>query len=119
MMPGSQFSFPDEVEFRESLGVMPQPFNEDGTAFFVSIESGTGETLQVSWDVMGCSVRCQILRVGEVLIDLFREGTSGLTLRSEKSAIFIVAHYEIPGLAGELCVQALPTFQVVDNLLLA
>ncbi|WP_329380437.1 hypothetical protein [Streptomyces sp. NBC_01716] len=117
-MPQRELKFPSEQEFIEALGVVPQSENSEDLTFSVTVELGSEKAL-ISWDVLGCSVRFRIHRAEKLVIDLFREGVSEFSLRSDAGKTRLFVRYEVADVAGELSMQVLPEFQVMDAMLLS
>jgi hypothetical protein len=116
MMAYHEFVVPTGEEILDALGVEPEESVEDPMVRIIPVLSSTGDTLVISFDVAGRSVRCQWLRGSVLILDLFREAATRLTVDSGNGNAWIRVCFETDSLAGELEVQVHPEIRVNDRL---
>ena len=110
------FVVPTGEEILDALGVEPEESVEDPMVRIIPVLSSTGDTFVISFDVAGRSVRCQWVRGSVVILDLFREAATRLTVDSGNGNAWIMVCFETDSLAGELEVQVHPEIRVNDRL---
>ncbi|TDP27614.1 hypothetical protein [Nocardia ignorata] len=81
-------SYPDEQDFIEILGVVPEVLTGEVGVTRVVLKTGEDEILSLVIDVVSCSVRLKWVKAGSVLLDMYREFVSQVTL--DKAGQFIV-----------------------------
>lgn len=114
-----QFIVPEDAEILDALGVEPEASGSDETLRTVRITAGSGESLSLSYDIVGRSVRLQVRRSEGVMVDLFHEGAVQLRLPRNVGSIAIEIDFQTDSTRGELKVQVQPSLSIVDNYLLA
>lgn len=111
-----EFVVPPAEEFLRAFGVEPEPAGEEPTILAVRIPGSSGESVELSFDVPGRSVRFRWFRGSDLMLDLFREGAVGLTLDPDGAGVTV--HAETDDLAGDLHITVKPGVSVRDALLL-
>lgn len=106
---------PTREEFRRAFGAEPEPAGDEPTVRAVRIPTAAGESITLSFDIPGRSVRFRWYRGSALLLDLFREGATRLVL--DPGGTGVTVHAETDELAGDLHVQFTPEMSVHDALL--
>ncbi|TYB43957.1 hypothetical protein [Actinomadura chibensis] len=114
-----QFEVPEDAEILDVLGVEPELSASEEMTRIVRLPGGEGESLTLSYDIPGRSVRLQLQRQQELLLDLFREGAERLRLRSDAKSTAIEVDFQTESTRGTLDIQVRPAILIKDRTLLA
>ncbi|KNB53558.1 hypothetical protein AC230_02615 [Streptomyces caatingaensis] len=107
-----EFSVPDEQSILESLGEWPEEV-EEGVHQLALCREG-GETLKLSYSVLGRSVRVQWVDTsGKTVVDLFKEGATRLAVTS--TGFTVSSH--MGECTGEMVVEVFPVISVTERVL--
>ncbi|ATY11692.1 hypothetical protein CU254_15395 [Amycolatopsis sp. AA4] len=108
----------DEVWF-SAFDVFPRTEATPGDDFVrgIGIPLSETEELHVSWDVRHHSVRIRYQRGPGVVVDVFRELVTVLTVESRETGPVIAMEYRAEGCGGRTCVETRPAFSLTDVLL--
>jgi hypothetical protein len=114
-----QFVVPDDEMVLEVLGVLAEVGEEAAvrTLRFSDPDAAEG-SVELTYDVPGRSVRCRWVRGGAVLLDVFREGATALSVASGGDGAVVEVRFETESLAGVLRVAVQPRVSICDELLL-
>ena len=109
----------DDQAWLAALGVLPSTEEASGDDYVreLVIPVSGSEEVRVTWDVTDGSVRVRHLRDGSIVLDLFRELATRLTVVSTGSAREVVVEYGSADWSGRARVQVLPEVRVEDNVL--
>jgi hypothetical protein len=116
MSPASEeFTVPSDSEILEILGVVTDAEDGEETVRVMRF-SAEGEEMKISYDVIGRSVRVQLAKGDRVLVDLFREEMSQISVGRTRGAAEISAFSDIGELRFSLVVRVEPSFAVSDRI---
>ena len=111
---------PADTQWQHSFGVVPDRDTDIEEAWVraICVEPQDDETLRVSWDVHGDSVRLRWSQGDRVRLDLYREGVSRLSIIDQgHGETRLRADYRQDGLQGVLTAQVWPHFACTHTLL--
>jgi YD repeat-containing protein len=112
-----EFIVPDDQEILEAIGEWPEA-EEDSEARLLVFRGEGGETIRFTYDALGRSVRVQWKNgLGDMLLDVFREGATRLTVHSDMRIAFIAVEFVMGECAGKMEIQVQPKLAVKDQLL--
>ena len=102
-----------------TFGAVPQTEETSGDEFVreLRIPLSATEELHLTWDVIHQSVRFRYVRAAEVVVHLYREGATLLTVGDHETGPIVVLEYQADGCRGRAHVQTRPNFAVKDTLL--
>lgn len=115
-----QFVVPDDAEVFDVLGVPPAEVGEEVAVRTLHLEDPDAVEgfVELTYDVTGRSVRCRWVRGEAILVDLFREGATNLSVSDGGSGAAVEVRFETESLAGRLQVTLRPRVSIRDELLL-
>ncbi|MGV9299238.1 hypothetical protein [Amycolatopsis sp. NPDC003676] len=105
----------DEAWF-SVFDVLPQAEEATGDDFVREVRIPVSETeeLHLSWDAMHRSVRFRYRRAADVVVDVYREHATLLTIEIRDTGPVVVAEYRADGCRGRTSVRLRPTFALAD-----
>ena len=112
-----EFIVPSHEAIVDALGVEPEISAGDVDTWVLRLAAPEGESFIFSYSVPDRSVRCQWMRDGAPVVDIFREGAASFAVESDRRIAKITVFFEVDGLCGQLDLQVLPRFSVIDKLL--
>ncbi len=118
-MEHPQFIVPNDAEVLDALGVEPESAGGDETVRVVRIPGSSGDTLTLSYDILGRSVGLQLHQPHGLLLDLFYEGAERLRVRSDAASTAIEIDLRTESTRQNLDIQVRPDLIVRDRCLLA
>ncbi|KMS86265.1 hypothetical protein ABZT16_25810 [Streptomyces flaveolus] len=111
-----EFIVPQDEEILNAIGEWPQA--DESGARLLTWQGSEGASLTFSYDTLSRSVRVRWMHGnGDVVLDLYREGATRLTVSSTASATYISIEFHMGECAGEVVIQASPELSVQDRLL--
>jgi len=114
-----EFIVPDDQDILEAIGEWPET-EEDGSARLLTIPGQEQESIQLSYDALARSLRVRWRnRSGHEVLDIFREGATRMTVRSDRSSTFLSLEFDMGECSGEMEIQVFPTLAIKDRLLFA
>ncbi|GAA1018821.1 MULTISPECIES: hypothetical protein [Amycolatopsis] len=108
----------DEVWF-SVFDVLPRTEEATGDDFVREVRIPVSETeeLHLSWDATHRSVRFRHRRESDIVVDVYREHATLLTIEVRDTGPVVVAEYHANGFRGRTAVRFRPTFALTDVLL--
>ena len=113
-----EFVVPTDEEFLDAFGEIPAQAGDEPTTRSVRLDNGAGEEVELTYDVLGRSVRFRWYRGPVLMLDLYREAATRMTVSSGRGIGGVSVAFEADGFAGKLDLQVFPTVRVTDDLLL-
>jgi hypothetical protein len=113
-----EFVVPSDAELLDTLGVSPEPVEDDPTVRSFQLASGTGDDATFSYDIPGRSFRVQVRSGGVTRLDLLRESATQLAVSVDNGAFRVRVMMKSSDLAGELDVSVGSEIVVRDKLLM-
>ena len=113
-----EFLVPSDDEILDTFGVDVEPIDDFIRGFTLDDPEHDGGTLAFSYDVPGRSVRCRWTRGDKVLLDVFREGATRLTVWWRSGTGGIDVTIETDSLEGRFAVTLEEGISITDSLLL-
>lgn len=113
-----EFVVPTDEEILDAFGEIPAQAGDEPTTRSVRLDNGTGEEIELTYDILGRSVRFRWYRGPVLMLDLYREAAARMTLLSGYGVGGVSVAFEADGLTGRLDLQIFPTVRVTDDLLL-
>lgn len=107
-MEYDQFIVPSDADVFDALGVEPGPSDDDQTVRVVRITDRSGNTLTLSYDILGRSVRLQLHQPHGLLLDLFYEDAERLGVRSDAASAAIEVDFRSESTRQNLDIQVRP-----------
>jgi YD repeat-containing protein len=111
---------PADAQWQRSFGLLPERDTDIEEAWVraACVEPQEGETLRVSWDLHGNSVRLRWSQGDRLRLDLYREGVYRLSIIDQGDGeTRLRVDYQQDDLQGVLTVQVWPHFTCTDSLL--
>lgn len=114
-----EFFVADDEVWLSAFGVLPQAEEASGDDWVreVWVPVSVTEELHISWDVVQQCVRVRYTRASDVIVDLYREQATLLTVDDHKTGPVVVLEYYAEGCSGRTRVQTQPTLAVKDTFL--
>jgi len=112
-----EFVVPTDEEILDALGQAPEQAGAEPTTRTVRLDNGAGDEVELTYDILGRSVRCRWHRGPVLMLDLFREAATRMTVSSGRGAAGVTVAFETDSLAGTLDIQVYPSVRVADALL--
>ena len=108
----------DEV-WLSAFGVLPQveEATGDDEVREVRVPVSATEELHITWDLTDRSVRVRYKRASDVIVDVFREQATLLTVEDHKTGPVVAVEYHAEGCHGRSLVQTKPIFSLQDTFL--
>ena len=99
--------------------VFPQTEESSGDDFVREVKIALSETeeLHLAWDTSHRSVRIRYRREADLVVDVFRELVTVLTIEIREAGPVIAMEYRAEGCRGRTCVRTRPAFALTDVLL--
>lgn len=119
MMSYREFVVPDDETVLEVLGV-PARIGEEVAVRTVRLadpEAMEG-AVELTYDVPGRSIRCRWMRGGAVVMEVFREGATVLSVSNGGGSTVIEVRFETESLVGVFRIAVSPRVSICDELLL-
>lgn len=113
-----EFVVPSDAEMLDTLGVSPEPVEDDTTVRSFRLASATGDDVRISYDVPGRSFRIQVSSGNVMRLDLLRESATRLSVGADGGNFLVRVLIESEDLAGELEVSVGSDIVVRDRLLM-
>jgi hypothetical protein len=106
----------DEV-WLSAFGVLPQAEEVSGGDLVREVREPVSETekFHLTWDAMDQSVRFRFWRASDVIVDVYREQATLLTIEAHETGPIVVLEYYAQGCRGRTRVQVQPTFALDDR----
>jgi hypothetical protein len=114
-----EFVVPSDAEMLDTLGVSPEPVEDDPTVRSFRLASATGDDVRMSYDVPGRSFRVQVSSGNVMRLDLLRESATRLSVGADGGDFRVRVVVESADLAGELDVSVGSEVVVRDRLLMS
>ncbi|WP_409181177.1 hypothetical protein F9C11_32505 [Amycolatopsis sp. VS8301801F10] len=83
----------------------------------VRIPLSGAEELHLTWDVVQHSVRIRYRRESDLVVDVFRERVTVLTIERHETGPVVAVEYRAEGCSGRARVRTRPAFALTDVLL--
>jgi phage baseplate assembly protein gpV len=112
-MSHEEFVVPEDAEIVDAFGVDVESKESDPMTQSFDVVNDSGDSVAISYDIAGRSVRVRWNREGTPLLDLYREGATLLQV----SDVGVTVQFESAELTGKLTVQLRPTVEIRDALL--
>ncbi len=106
----------DDDVWLSAFGVLPQAEEASGDDWVREVRapvSVTGE-LHLSWDVINQSVRVRYTLASDLIVDVYREQATLLTVDDRKTGPVVVLEYYAEGCRGRTIVRTQPTLALTD-----
>ena len=106
----------DDDVWLSAFGVLPQAEEASGDDWVREVRvpvSLTGE-LHLSWDVVHQSVRVRYTLASDLIVDVYREQATLLTVDDRKTDPVVVLEYYAESCRGRTFVRAQPTLALTD-----
>ncbi|MFG3292690.1 hypothetical protein ACGF3G_28275 [Streptomyces sp. NPDC048179] len=117
-MASDVMEIPDDPDFLEVFGAIPEPMEHDPDVWRVETVVGdAGELVALSFDIGARSVRLTRELMGERDVELYREQVDRILLYSRGGERGIVVEVDIPSFKSELRVVVSPRFRLMDPML--
>lgn len=102
-----------------AFGVLPQIEEASGNELVrdVRVPVSVTEELHVTWDTAGQSVRVRYKRALDIIVDVYREQATLLTIEDHEIGPAVALEYYAEGCRGRTRVQVQPTFALQDTFL--
>ncbi len=113
-----EFVVPTDEEIIDAFGEAPEQVGDEPTIRSVCLDNGAGDQVELTYDVLGRSVRLRWHRGPVLMLDLYREAATRMTVSSGRGVGGVSVTFETEGPAGKLDLQVYPTVRVTDDLLL-
>ncbi|MDR7252424.1 hypothetical protein J2X46_001400 [Nocardioides sp. BE266] len=109
----------DDASWLDAFGFVPQTEEISGDAYVreIRVSTGVAEELHITWDVADDSVRVRHRGNERILVDLFREQATRLTIERDEHGTALVLEYGGPDGAGRARIQVSPEVVIEDNFL--
>ncbi|MFD5092371.1 hypothetical protein ACFWMR_17345 [Amycolatopsis thailandensis] len=106
----------DEV-WLSAFGVLPhtEAVSGDHLVREVRLPLSESEELHVTWDLTAWSVRVQYSRASDVIVDVYREQVSLVTIDDHRSGPVLEVDYHAEGGRGRMSVRTRPAFALADT----
>ncbi len=115
-----QFVVPNDADFADAFGAVVESVDgEEEYVRSVTLTTASGASLVLVYDSIGRSVSVRLVDSGVILLDLYREGATLLSVESARGSTGVVVAFETEELAGKLVVQIFPDLKVSDTMLFA
>ncbi|RSM79678.1 hypothetical protein DL991_12760 [Amycolatopsis sp. WAC 01375] len=114
-----EFVVADDDVWLSAFGVLPQAEEASDDDWVRELRvpvSVTGE-LHLSWDVLHQSVRVRYTWASDLIVDVYREQATLLTVDDRKTGPVVVLEYYAEGCRGRAFVRTQPTLALEDTFL--
>jgi hypothetical protein len=114
-----EFVIADDDVWLSAFGAAPQTEEASGDDFVreVRVPLSATEELHVTWDVIHQSVPFRYARAAEVVVDIFRERATLLTVDDNEAGTVVILEYHADDCHGQAQVRTRPTFALKDTFL--
>ena len=109
----------EDASWLDALGVIPQTEEVSGDEYVreLRIPLAEAEELLVSWDVTDGSVRVRHQRAGDVVVDLYRERATLLSIERVGESTALVVEYRAANAVGRARIEVTPAVMIEDKFL--
>lgn len=111
-----EFVVPSDAEILDTFGVESEPADDAPTTRILHLANGE-ETLTVTFDILGRSVHFIWSRGATVVLEVYREAATRLSVSSGGGVAELTVTFETDQLAGEITLQVFPSISIHDQLL--
>ncbi|MDH6607733.1 hypothetical protein M2164_003368 [Streptomyces sp. SAI-208] len=112
-----EFIAPSDQEIIERLGEWPEVEEESG-ARMLTFRGSSGESILLSYDTLARSVRVRWEnREGELILDLFRESATSMTVQADSASSRILIDFEMGECGGRMEISITPSMAIRDQLI--
>jgi hypothetical protein len=114
-----EFAVADDEAWLSVFGIAPQAEEASGEKWVreVRIPISATEELHVSWDVVERSVRVRWEQASRLIVDVYREQTTRLTVDDHNNEPLVLVEYHAGGCSGRTVVRTRPNFTMKDTFL--
>ncbi|WP_156935422.1 hypothetical protein [Pseudonocardia spinosispora] len=112
-----EFITPTEEEWIDALGVTPERAEGEDFIYLLHYPINSDDHFDLSFDVVGSSVRFRWSQGEEALVDILREGARRLLVNSGAGEAYLRIEFDTADLHGQLTIRVLPAIRIEDQLL--
>jgi len=114
-----EFVVADDEAWLSVFGIAPQTEEASGDNWVreVRIPVSATEELHVSWDVVQRSARVRWRQESQIIVDVYREQTTRLTVDDHNNEPLILVEYDAGGCSGRTVVRTRPNITLKDTFL--
>ncbi|HEX6471909.1 MAG TPA: hypothetical protein VF069_22630 [Streptosporangiaceae bacterium] len=115
MMVYEEFVTPSDLEILEALGIEPESLDGESSTRVIKVDDGADDSIIVSYDVPGRSVRLQWMKAQKVLVDLFREAAVLMRIQADADTSLILFDFRTQDSSGRLTIQVRPELSIRES----